>query len=178
MGKDGLGSLAFKQQQPLGDYMNTIPTYDIAALRKRYNTSGLSNIDSMDTGNVGEIPKAFNTNTAYNDYLKSSVDLNKAQISKLTNDPKWADVQGLGGAVDWLTSSRNGGASYAEMGLAGLSALSDFYFGRQNQKYQNKLLDLERQKQAFYENQIARQNTKEDRAQSNYDTAQAQTRVV
>ena len=175
---DGLGSLAFKQQQPLGDYMNSIPTYDLTALRKRYNTSGLSNIDGMDTGNVGEIPQAFNTNTAYNDYLKSSVDLNKAQINRLTNDPKWADVQGLGGAVDWLTSSRNGGSSYAEMGLAGLSALSDFYFGSKNQKYQNKILDLERQKQAFYENQVARQNAKEDKTQSNYDAAQAQTRVV
>ena len=175
---DGLGSLVFKQQQPLGDYGNILPTYDLTALKKRYNTSGLSNVDGMDTGNLGEIPQAFNTNTSYNDYLKSSVDLNKAQISKLTNDPKWADVKGLGGAADWLTASRNGGASYAEMGLAGLSALSDFYFGKQNQKYQNKLLDLEREKQAFYESQIARQNTKEDRAQSNYDTAQAQTRVV
>lgn len=175
---DGLGSLVFKQQQPLGDYGNTLPTYDLTALKKRYNTSGLSNVDGIDTGNIGEIPQAFNTNTAYNDYLKSSVDLNKAQISKLTNDPKWADVKGLGGTVDWLTSSRNGGASYAEIGLAGLSAFSDFYFGNKNQKYQNKLLDLEREKQAFYENQVARQNVKEDKAQSNYDASQAQTRVV
>lgn len=176
---DGLGSLVFKQpQQPLGDYGNILPTYDLTALRKRYNTSGLSNIDGMDTGNIGEIPKAFNTKTTYDDYLKSITDLNKAQISKLTYDPKWADVQGLGDAVDYLTTSRNGGSSYLEMGFAGLNALSDFYFGNKNQKYQNKLLDLERQKQAFYENQIARQNAKEDKTQSNYDTAQAQTRVV
>ena len=175
----GLGSVAFKQQ-PQIDMYNDIPMLDMPSLTKRYNNNntGLGNIDGVSNSSTGSIPEGMNINKLYGDYLQSGINMNKANYNNMTQDMKWADVKGLGDAFDYFTSSRKGGSSYADIGITALKSLSDFYFGNKADKYKRLSLDLANRQQAFYENQIARQNTKEDKAQAGYDAAQAQTRVV
>ena len=108
-------------------------------------------------------------------YLQGQQDMYKQSVDFATgaNAPKWADVQGVGGAMDWLTANRGGGQSYLGTGLAALGTVVPQLYGTYYQsKYQKKMGDLAERQQAIYEQEVKRQQEKQDKAQAAYDKAQ------
>lgn len=89
------------------------------------------------------------------------------------NAIKLSDVHSLSDFGSWLTDNRGGGSNYLSQGLGALGVGVNAWSAYNQNKYQNKLLDLQEGAQKFYEDQVNRQNQKQDTAQANYNAAQA-----
>jgi len=91
--------------------------------------------------------------------------------------PKFGDISSMGDFGSWMTSPTSGtvgnpGKTPLEFGLAGLGVGSQIYSAYNSNKYQNKMAGLAERQQSVYESELAAQNARRDRAQSNYDAAQ------
>lgn len=73
----------------------------------------------------------------------------------------------LKGTSDWLTKGGN-----MQTGLAALGAAADMYGAYKQSKYQDKMADLAKRQQDIYEQEVKRQQQRQDRAQAAYDKAQ------
>jgi hypothetical protein len=77
----------------------------------------------------------------------------------------WTGKDGL------LAPTAPGGKSIVEMGIGGLSSLASLW-GAYNQKlYQDKMANLQKRAEDIYEQQVARQNQRQDLAQANYNAS-------
>jgi len=90
---------------------------------------------------------------------------------------KFADIGSMSDLGSWMTSPTGGtvgnpAKSPLEFGLAGLGTVSQLYSAYNSGKYQDKMAGLAERQQSVYEQELAAQNARRDKAQSNYDAAQ------
>jgi len=118
---------------------------------------------------------------SYEDQLKSAqIDLTKSQITANNAQADWAkgsdmtfdQAEGLGGVYDWATANRGGGSSYAKTGLGVLGVATDAWAAYNDNKYKDKMAKLADRQQKVYEDQLAKQEAKQAKAQAAYDAAQ------
>ncbi len=149
---------------------------------------GLAGVPNLDTYTY---PTTSTTNSSMVDQFKSWVPeasvmqkassgntsdvLGQKYIDALTgaNAMQMKDVHSLGDFGSWLTDNRGGGSNYLSQGLGALGVGVNAWSAYNENKYKNKLLDLQENAQKFYEDQVNRQNKKQDTAQANYNAAQA-----
>jgi len=156
------------------------------------NSSVINNTGSNDNGLGALNMNLFKTSTSndnsgiigagsYEDQLKSAQleglqtgnELNKLNIANATPSTMTLDqAEGLGGVYDWATANRGGGSSYAKTGLGVLSAATDLWSAYNDNKYKDKMAKLADRQQSVYEDQLAKQEAKQAKAQAAYDAAQ------
>ena len=80
---------------------------------------------------------------------------------------KFGDIRSVGDLGSWLGQGNN-----AQTGLAALGAAADMYGVYKQSKYQDKMADLSKRQQDIYEQEVKRQQQRQDKAQAAYDKAQ------
>lgn len=83
----------------------------------------------------------------------------------------WDSIKGWAGDMFNTTPNSPGGKSNAEMTLGGISALGSLYGAYNTKNYQDKMAKLQEQAQGLYNQQVQRQNQRQDLAQANYNKA-------
>lgn len=168
----GISSFAFNSNQSNNNGLGTLYGYmpKIKSGSESYNPGIASVEDSISMSNP------MNNQSLQNELFKSQIDMNKVNIANAKgSDMTFDQAQGLGGIWDWATANRGGGSSYAKTGLGVLSAGADLWTAYNQNKYQKKMGDLAERQQNIYEQQLAKQEVKQNKAQAAYDAAQDQT---
>ena len=79
----------------------------------------------------------------------------------------FGNISSVGDFGKWLGQGNN-----FQTGLAALGAAGQLYGAYNQSKYQKKMGDLAKRQQAIYEQEVKRQQERQDRAQAAYDKAQ------
>jgi hypothetical protein len=146
-----LGQTPSNQSALVDNYLNN---YDVSIATKPYQPK-LSMSDYTNPGDAAPGADA-NGSSALSRFFNGSFN---------PFNWNWTGKDGL------LAPTAPGGKSVVEMGIGGLSSLASLW-GAYNQKlYQDKMANLQKRAEDIYEQQVARQNQRQDLAQANYNAS-------
>lgn len=146
-----------------GSMMLNDQSYDVNGKQVMYPRGGAflkSNIDGESTYLTPE----------YMDNGGSNYYDNTSFIERMSNDGIGSAFSGLGDSISNWWGGLSGKDQIGAV-TGGLNAAAGLWGAYNQQKYADKIANLERQKQGFYEQQVNRQNQRQDLAQANYNKA-------
>ena len=146
-----------------GNYGLAAGDYRAALKKLRPATSSV-----MDYGNyLGEnqiSPEFYNTLSGAEREALTQGYLN---LNPAASPMQFTDIRSLGDFGEWLGTGNN-----AQTGLAALGTAAGAYGVYKQSKYNDKIAGLVEKQYNLYEQEVKRQQERQDRAQANYDAAQ------